>query len=68
MPSASVTRFNPGAPRRRPRTPGHVTAAVEQVKHALTQLEIQSQYPRRSPFREAPPQSEFRQQPSAFDE
>jgi hypothetical protein len=52
MPSASVTKFQPYTRRRRP-------PIFDGYRHALTQLELQSQYPGREPSPDALPQSEY---------
>ena len=47
MPSASIAKFNahPHAPRRRRRPP-----IVNEMRHALTQLELQGRHPSRESF------------------
>ena len=61
MPSASVTKFQPYTRRRR-------SPIIDEIRHARTQLHLQSQYPGRPPFTEALPKSEWSPYPSAFDE
>jgi hypothetical protein len=60
MPSASITKFNSRIRRRRP--------IVDEMRHALEQLELQSQYPGREPTPTALPQSEYSPWPSANNE
>jgi hypothetical protein len=45
----------------------HVRIIVEEVRHALTQIELQKQYPNREPFREADLPDAGSEWPSAFD-
>jgi hypothetical protein len=64
MPSAVVSKFNPhGTPKR----PHRHKVVIDQVRHALEQLEIQSEYPNRGKLEELP-WSEISPWPTAFDE
>jgi hypothetical protein len=62
MPSASVTKFNRHHTRRRP------PPIIDEVKHALEQLEILKQYPGREQAPEVLPQREWSPWPRIDDE
>jgi hypothetical protein len=63
MPTASVTKFNA----RHPHRPRRTIPIIEEVRHVLTQLELQKQYPNREPNPEYLDQSEWSPWPSVFD-
>ena len=61
MLSANVTTFNRHKTRKRPKI-------VEEYRHAMEQIELQSQYPGRPPAPEGLPQSEYSPWPRVDDD